>query len=299
MDLLFPAVRQPLFPSSKTTSQPDHPMPNSHALTKLPRITSCDGKATRLLVSVQNAAEARVAIKAQVDMVDIKDPEAGPLGRPASHIVDQIVALQQCESSPRPVSAALGEIDELVGPGDHASTTQRGDVGDDATLPANGLHLAGLSYVKVGFAGAGDAWRQQAIDLAGLLPAAGPGLILAAYADHTRAHAPSVEHIAQCVIDGPFAGLLIDTHTKDSLGLRHWMSLATLQELITTLRQAGRLIALAGSLREADLPPLLAMKPDIIALRGAACVGADRRRPLDPQRLEQLQSLFCTGHAQG
>ena len=68
------------------------------------------------------------------------------------------------------------------------------------------------------------------------------------------------------------------------------------------IRDSGRLIALAGSLDVASVHRLAALKPDIIAVRGAACRGGDRLAAIDPTRVarlaEAVRSLGCDRHAE-
>ena len=47
---------------------------------------------TKLLVSVRDAAEARLAVEAGVDLIDVKEPSAGPLGAAAAETLAEIAA---------------------------------------------------------------------------------------------------------------------------------------------------------------------------------------------------------------
>src|SRR5262245_56167987 len=60
----------------------------------------------RLLVSVVNVEEARVAAAAGADVIDVKDPSRGSLGEAAPDIVR---AVREVTPPHLPVSAALGD----------------------------------------------------------------------------------------------------------------------------------------------------------------------------------------------
>src|SRR5215468_9568595 len=82
-----------------------------------------------LLISVRDAAEAEAALRGGADVIDVKEPRRGSLGRADAATIAAVVA---CVAGRRPVSAALGE---LVEPGSEA-------------VPG-----PGLSFVKWGLAG--------------------------------------------------------------------------------------------------------------------------------------------------
>ena len=120
---------------------------------------------TRLLVSVRDVPEAEAALAGAADLIDVKDPAAGPLGRAPDATRAAIIA---AVAGRRPVSAALGEWADERGP-----------------LP----DLTGLHWVKWGLAGAArQAWETGLLALRDDLARrfATCGLVVAAYADAGR-----------------------------------------------------------------------------------------------------------------
>src|SRR5262245_46480914 len=63
--------------------------------------------ATGLLVSVRSVAEARIALEAGVDLLDVKEPNRGPLGRADWQVIADVA---RCMAGRVPMSAALGEL---------------------------------------------------------------------------------------------------------------------------------------------------------------------------------------------
>ena len=207
----------------------------------------------RLLVSVRNASEAAAALAGGADIVDAKEPLNGPLGKvsPAA-----LASIASAVGGGAPVSAALGDIgrDDIVS-GAHAATG------------------AGATFVKVGFAGMRgrlDVAADVLVSTAGSGPAA---LVLVAYADYETAGAPSPEEVIALADRTNAAGVLIDTCDKRGPGLTGLMTAESLRTFVTRARSAGRMVAVAGSLRIEDLERIRDAGADIAGVRGAACDG--------------------------
>ncbi len=239
----------------------------------------------RLLVSVRSAAEAALAASSGADIVDAKEPEAGPLGAVTRSVLRQV---DSALPPHLPLGVALGDArtpDELV------------EVLDRVAPPAR----AGGTFLKVGFAGVGRveevaAVLRLAVDRAGSL---GPSamVIAASYADCDRAGAPSPHDILDAAIGAGAAGALIDTWTKDGRGLLQHLSVGALATWVARARRAGLLAALAGSLTAEDVKILRDVEPDVVGVRGAACRGG-RSGTLDPHRLQRLRATLdqVAGH---
>ena len=223
---------------------------------------------TQLLISVRNADEARAALIGGADLIDIKEPSAGPLGMAKRHTIDAI--LREIAGR-RPVSAALGEL---------ADTTAI------APLPD------ALRYVKLGLAHAPADWRARLHACAKLL---GPHRFIAvAYADHARTAAPPVDEVLDWAVSHGVAGLLLDTAIKDGRGLLDWCTASALRGWTEMAHRHGMLVALAGSLSEKALPQVLPCGADVIAVRGAACAQQNREATVQSTCVRQLKRTVAT-----
>lgn len=225
----------------------------------------------RLLISVRDPEEAEAALAGGADLIDVKEPAGGALGKAADDVLRAVV--RQVDGR-APVSAALGEWDEGFDP------------------PA-GL---GLAFVKWGCARAGRdraAWveflkRKQERE--------GPRFVFVAYADWECAQAPPLEEIVRRACERSGATLLIDTHCKDDgrsqrrPTLLEWLSPAEAEEICATCHAAGVRVALAGSLGPGEMALLQPACPDWFALRGAAC-GGDRQGRIQESQVRRLAAL--------
>ena len=231
-----------------------------------------------LLVSIRSQAEAEAALAGGADLIDVKEPAHGALGRAS---VETIAAVVAAVAGRRPVSAALGELLREPRP------------------PA----VRGLSYVKWGLAGysgqPGRDWRRD-LEAAERVRRQDPGcrVVAVAYADGQRAAAPPVEEVAAFVRRRPGGVLLLDTWEKGSgRTLLDWLNVAELDRLCRRCRAAGARVALAGSLGPEQIRQLLPLGPDWIAVRGAACAGDDRARAVSADRVRALAGLIAAFRA--
>lgn len=210
---------------------------------------------TRLLVSVRDVAEARTALEVGVDLLDLKEPNRGPLGAVNATTVREVVDLV---AGRVPVSIALGELLDLP------------------TDPRSSLAISrGIAYIKLGLAGCTShpnwisRW-QEIIDAAP--PSAAPVAVI--YADGASVAAPSAEEILEAASQVGCRAVLVDTAVKNGRGLLdHWPP-ALLREFLAAARERRLTTVIGGGLTLETIPIAAASGPDYVAVRGAACSGS-------------------------
>jgi uncharacterized protein (UPF0264 family) len=218
----------------------------------------------QLLVSVRDADEAAAALAGGCDVVDVKEPARGSLGRADAAVLADVAARVQSVAPGRPVSAALGELREWT-----AETPP-------FVLPS------GVVYAKLGLSGAAGVsdWPERWRGVRGVIDARAerpPMWVAVAYADWQAAEAPPPhEVVAVSAVESRCAAVLIDTYYKDGRTTLDHLTPAALRALSESVRAAGLRFALAGSLTATALPRLGDVPCDIIAVRTAACRDADR-----------------------
>jgi (5-formylfuran-3-yl)methyl phosphate synthase len=233
----------------------------------------------RLLVSVTDAHEARVAVEGGVDIVDVKNPAEGSLGAAGPGVIEQVRAVVPPE---RPVSAAIGDLPNLPG---------------TAALAALGAARAGAAYVKVGLWGTSTTDAAVAVLRAVLDAIDGEAAVIAAaYADAKRVPGGPVPPgaVVEAARRAGVGGCLLDTAVKDGRGLLEWLTPGALEALVAEGHAAGLEMALAGALRAEDLSAVRATGADIAGVRSAACRDGRRTAPLDAKRIGRLRAE-CEG----
>ncbi len=218
----------------------------------------------RLLASVTSEAEARLAAHGGADIIDCKDPAAGALGALPHEVVARIR-----ESVPAhvPVSATVGDLPaepELV---------------LDA---ARAMAATGCDIVKVGLFPGGDV--EATVAHLGRHLAERTSLVAVLMAD-----APRESALVPALGEAGFVGVMLDTASKDGRTLLDHCAPDALRAFIAEAHAAGLFAGLAGSLRIAQIPELLAFQPDVLGFRGALCRASDRRSALDASALGEAR----------
>lgn len=220
-----------------------------------------------LLVSVRSAEEAHRAVAGGAAVVDVKEPNRGALGRADA---DVWRAVRAVVPETIPVSVALGELGE-------------------ASPPPALVDLAGIAFVKLGLAGAvaGADWPARWRDYRRAVGAAGSGTswVAVAYADADVVGAPGPDAVLDAAIAEGCAGILLDTARKgggSAVAQGEWSS------WIARAKGAGLFVAMAGGLDAEAITRLSPLEPDLFAVRGAACEGGERERPVCARRVAEL-----------
>lgn len=217
----------------------------------------------KLLVSVRTPEEALAVAQAGVDFIDLKEPRSGALG-----------AL--------PLGSARAIVEALRGTG--AATTTSATIGDipvsrlaDIVAGATRTGSIGVDIVKVGIdrqPGAGAVVQALARMPLRIVP-----VFIA-----DRGFDWEVVELAAAL---PFEGLMLDTADKHRGSVLDALPTPLLTRFIDTARRAGKMVGVAGALRQSDLPRLLELAPDFAGFRSAVCDG-DRGSRLDPSRVRGL-----------
>src|SRR5688500_4064827 len=159
---------------------------------------------TRLLVSVANPTEAAAALAGGADIVDAKDPTAGPLGRVD---VDVLAEIHSTTCGRATVTAALGDVSDV-------HRTER--------LAAQ-YSSRGAGFVKLGFAGITDGRRVDALLAAAVRGCArggrATGVVAVAYADAATVGSIDAMSLVDIAARTGARGVLVDTADKQGDGL--------------------------------------------------------------------------------
>lgn len=218
---------------------------------------------TALLVSVKSVAEAELALAADIDLIDLKDPADGSLGAVSLKVAEAIVARL---AGRRVLSATVGDL---------ASA--------DLRLAAR-VHAyadAGIDVIKVG------CFDPDALVVLKSLHQERPSLRLAAvvFADQASFAWSPASLLATGVV-----AVVLDTCDKSAGRLTDLANVDELRQWTQGMQSVGLAVGLAGSLRISEALPLQsALQPELLGFRGALCQGG-RSGALDPQALAQLRA---------
>lgn len=221
---------------------------------------------TSFLASVANIHETEIALANDVDIIDLKDPRNGALGAVDISVLKQAVLYI---AGRRRISTTIGDLPvqpQVV----HRAVSERFEAGTD--------------YVKIGLFPGGDLTRtllalNREIN-------AGHAIVAVLFADLD----PQLS-LLPMLADSGFAGVMLDTATKQSGGLSDHVSLVFLSDFVRRSRGLGLFCGLAGSLRQEDVPRLLPLNPDYLGFRGALC-REGRTSKIDKTLIREMSSLI-------
>jgi uncharacterized protein (UPF0264 family) len=215
----------------------------------------------KLLVSVRNEAEARIAIQAGAAIIDVKEPSRGTLGCADWEDIHRVAAAANLANIP--CSAAFGELSHPLPP----------------LAPSGHIAPLKVTYAKLGLAGA--RWPVNDFN---------------AYATIAGASAPSPELTlrASRSLEEDYGisigGILVDTFCKSGPTLAQLGKTSDLRMLRDETSRTQKKLALAGRIHLSDIPLLAGLRPDIFGVRSAACHNSDRESTISAQSIQQLNS---------
>lgn len=225
---------------------------------------------TQLLISVKNIEEAKVALEASVDIIDLKDPNLGALGALDLVSTRKIVRLVYGQSL---ISATVGElhtnIDELVA---------------DIQLRAN----AGVDIVKV----AVSAFFYQAnfYDVITQLTKAGVKIVVVFFADEEINL-----NLLPALKNAGIYGAMLDTKNKHKnlLQVQHQQALHFFTQ---QCHQYQLKSGLAGSLQPQHIDQLVETNPIYIGFRGGVCDSSQRKSALSQAKVHEVIGMLRNGN---
>lgn len=217
------------------------------------------------------------------DVLDIKEPDRGSLGMAAVESINEIIEVVASSDFPIPISAALGETADWF---------------NSEAVPAIPV---GLQYVKLGTAGLNHLadWQAAWMSVRNRFAQKSAGScrwIAVAYADWERADGPAPDAVLSAAAETGCAGVLLDTYHKDSRTVFDELQPDRLLRLIGEIRERGIIAAIAGSLTIADVPRAVALEPDVIAVRTAACADGERSGSICEKAVRRLRESVTRFH---
>lgn len=233
----------------------------------------------KLLVSVRNAEEARAAIAGGCDILDLKEPHAGSLGRASEKTWDNIVdSLVNSGIDHVPLSLALGELKEFA---------------DVEQIPARIPQQT--EFLKVGLSGVSYDWRALLSRFESHVEEVNGchfQWVSVAYADFERAESPLIGEVLEHAVETSSPVFLLDTFLKDARTLFDWISINELQQIANTCATNDVQLAIAGRIGTEEFPQLKDIDFDILAVRSAVCELGQRTGPVTAQAVQSFRQAM-------
>jgi uncharacterized protein (UPF0264 family) len=218
---------------------------------------------TGMLASVKNLTEAQLVLNANVDIIDLKQPEFGALGALSVELVKEIVEKIDGRC---PISATVGDL------------PMEADVIFNAVSE---MAKTGVDFIKIGFFPNGN-WLCIVQKLANLTQ--NTRVIAVLFADIK----PDFSIISE-LKNANFAGVMLDTMDKKNGSLTEVMTKEMIANFVELSKKQTLICGLAGSLRLENIAELLPFEADYLGFRGALCNQHNRVGELNLNALQQIR----------
>ena len=229
-------------------------------------------KKTRLLMSVVNEHEVFI-VKDFADIIDLKNPEDGPLGCLKINDIKNIV---NRFSQKLVFSATLGnkmEFNKII------SKIKKFDE-------------LGLDYIKIGFFWNSVRKFTEFLNVLSYLSIRAK-IVVVIFAENTMLLKKIKKNMKDFLKYG-ISHFLIDTEKKESMSLTEIYDYASLNDIVLTAKYHGITIGLAGKIRLGQLNKVLQINPHIIGLRGALCLNDVRNEKIAKKKVVSVYEKFCS-----
>lgn len=220
---------------------------------------------TGMLASVMSLEEADIVVNADVDVLDLKQPEYGVLGALEEEIIQSIVARY---SGVVTISATIGDI-----PFDHEQIKQA----------IHRIKSTKVDIIKVGVFG--KLLTKSLVDCLRQYHQGGTRIVLVFFPDLIPDYSVVLNQINSEIV----SGVMLDTANKQSGSLLDCQTFEQLQVFLQTAKDKSLISGLAGSLKLDDIDSLLLLKPDYLGFRSAICEQSERTAFIDEQALRETR----------
>ncbi len=204
----------------------------------------------RLLVSVRDAREARDALEAGADVIDVKEPRRGSLGVAASSVTRAVTKAVRARA---PVSVVLGDVRSV----------------EDAYRIMITAPQDGVSFMKFGLAQVASA--RTAREIARIVARSRAKLVVVAYADANAASSLDAHAILDICEPHEICGIVLDTYDKSAGDLLAHLPRARLAAIIDAAHGRGLFAGVAGTLGLGHVGLMQSLGADLFGVRGAVC----------------------------
>ena len=203
---------------------------------------------SKILASIKNISEAKILIDSDIDIIDLKDPSNGALGKLKNNDIIDII--------------------NFIGKKKLISSTI-GDLPNDEQLIAknvNDLSNTEVDFIKIG------VYEKNYIDTLSKIVSC-KKLIAVFFADKFL---PSREEILILKNSG-FSGVMIDTSNKNSGNLFNHVSDSEVHNFISNAKNLNLLTGIAGSINGSHINQIVKLNPNYMGFRGALCEDKQMR----------------------
>ena len=203
---------------------------------------------SKILASIKNLSEAKILIDTDIDIIDLKDPSKGALGRLDKYDIDTIVSYI---NNKKLTSSTIGDL-----PNDEILISKNVDE----------VSNTNVDFIKIGVYEKGYINTLSKIRSCKML-------IAVFFADKFLPTKKNIETLK----NSGFKGVMIDTSDKKSGNLFNYKSYLEINNFLTVARSMNLLTGIAGSINESHINDIIKLNPNYMGFRGALCENRTMR----------------------
>ena len=197
---------------------------------------------SKILASIQNMSEAKIIINSEIDIIDLKDPEKGALGKLKTNDIKNIINFI---NKKKLTSSTIGDL-----PNNKILIKKIVDE----------LSKTNIDFIKIG------VYENNYIDTLSEIKSI-KKLIAVFFAD---LFLPSTNDLLVLKKSG-FSGVMLDTSNKKSGNLFNHLDYSDLSNFILNSKKLNLLTGVAGSINKSHIDQILKLSPNYMGFRGALC----------------------------
>ena len=221
---------------------------------------------TKILASIKDVNEAKVISKFDFDIIDVKNINDGALGYVGDYSLEKI---NQIFSSHK-LSVTAGN--------DPSPLTKK------QLRRVEFLEQLDIEYIKIGIFDINLLHEHSSfLEIIKDFTIKTVGVIFADLINNKR----EIEKILEL----NYAGLMIDTASKNNLPTLDILSSNTLKFFVESCKDSNKFCGISGSLTPIRFEDALSLQPDFIGLRGALCSNSNRE-DIDPIICQNILKRF-------
>ena len=203
---------------------------------------------SKILASIKDLSEAKILINTDIDIIDLKDPSKGALGRLNKNDIEEIVDFINKKKLTSSTVGDLPNNEELISKNvDEISSTN-------------------VDFIKIG------VYDKNYVNTLCKIKSR-KKLIAVFFGD---IFLPAKNDI-MCLKNSGFSGVMVDTSNKKSGNLFNHVSCSEINNFLTTSKNMNLLTGVAGSINETHINDIIKLNPNYMGFRGALCENSSSR----------------------
>ncbi len=203
---------------------------------------------SKILASIKNLSEAKILINTDIDIIDLKDPSKGALGRLDK---DDIEIIVNFVNKKKITSSTVGDLPN-----------------DEKLISKNVKEISetNVDFIKIG------VYENDYIKTLSNIKSC-KKLIAVFFADKFL---PTIEEIRILKKSG-FRGIMIDTSNKNSGNLFNHVTYSDVNNFLSIAKNMDLLTGIAGSINMSHINEIIQLNPNYMGFRGALCENTSVR----------------------